>query len=398
MKRWEHPEFQKDLRRLLRNVRKGRGKLPARVGGSHELRKDIPHEFRSIPGATYLVEGDDLALRRSLRRTLAGKSRRDLGLSGDEAGLLLQQACDEAVTGTIKQAVANLVAAVEAPIGEWTVAEPVEIYLPGESLKVGHATYITRVPRSVARKATLELGSERFSPPIAYLKVQARGWQTARILAAERFAESEAILDLIDRPKLDRIVSETMLLREKDGGGRYSFNRSPWLINEGYVDERGRLKPPFRQLSRAAAKDEDARSDWERRVLAATRWLSRGLRSNWPADRLAAIMVALECLFVAGKRERGQKGALIASRLSARFKLNEMSEEEQTTWLEGLYQARNDAVHEGREFLDDLDVDRLGELAHYVLRNLSVHLIAGHRYARHSCRTCDEAMTCSGRP
>jgi hypothetical protein len=109
-------------------------------------------------------------------------------------------------------------------------------------------------------------------------------------------------------------------------------------------------------------------------------------------------MVALECLFVAGKRERGQKGALIASRLSARFTLNEMTEAEQARWIEGLYQARNDAVHEGREFVDDLDVDRLGELAHFAVRNLSVHLVAGHRYARHSCRTFDEAMRCSGRP
>ena len=373
------------------------GRLPPQAESSYELRTDVPYELRAIPGATYLIEGDDLALLRELRRTLAGRSRRELGLSGDEAGVLLQQACDEAVTGTIKRAVANLVAAIEAPIGEWTVAEPVQIFLPAASLKVGHATYTSRVPRSVARKATLELGRERFVPPIAYLKLQARGWQTARILAAERFAESEAVLDLILRPKLERIVSETMLMRAKDGGGRFSFNRSPWVVNKAYVDG-GRLVAPFLQLSRAAAKDEDERSDWERRVLAATRWLSRGLRSPWPADRLAAIMVALECLFVAGKRERGQKGALIASRLSARFKLDEMTEAKQATWLEELYQARNDAVHEGREFLDDLDVDRLGELTHFVVRNMSVHLVAGHRYARHSCRTFDEAMKCSGRP
>ena len=44
---------------------------------------------------------------------------------------------------------------------------------------------------------------EQFGPPIAYLKVQARGGQTARFLAAERFADSASILDLIERPKLD---------------------------------------------------------------------------------------------------------------------------------------------------------------------------------------------------
>lgn len=377
---------------------KGRRGLPPQVPGSYALRTDVDYEFRSFPGATYPVTADDLALRRSLRRRLAGSSRRDLGLSGDEAGLLLQRACDEAVTGTIKGAVANLVSSLEAPIDEWTVAEPVEIYVPVTSLRVGHATYTDRVPRSVARKAVLELAPERFKPPIAYLKVQARGWQTARILAAERFAESEAILDLIDRPKFDLAVSETMLLRSRDGDGRYSFNRSPWRISDGYVDKRGRLEPPFRQLSRAAAKDEDARSDWERRCLAATRWLSRGLRTTWPADRLSGVMVALECLFVAGMREPGYKGAKIAERLSHRFQLNEMTEAEQVKWLEGLYRARNAAVHEGRDFVDDLDVDRLSELARYVVRELSFHLVAGHRYARHSCRTFDEAMRCSAPP
>jgi hypothetical protein len=153
---------------------------------------------------------------------------------------------------------------------------------------------------------------EQFGPPIAYLKVQARGGQTARFLAAERFADSASILDLIERPKLDPPVGEAMLVRENGGGARFVPARIPRFIHPNYVDPRGRLVPPFRQLSRAAAKDEDARSDWERRVLAATRWLSRALDSARPADRLVANMVALECLFIAG--ERTYKGAHIASR------------------------------------------------------------------------------------
>jgi hypothetical protein len=111
------------------------------------------------------------------------------------------------------------------------------------------------------------------------------------------------------------------------------------------------------------ADTPDERSDWERRVLAATRWLSRVLRTSWPADRLAGTVVALECLFVAGMCEPDRKGARIAARLSERFKLNELTAEEQVKWLEGLYKARNAAVHEGREFVHDLEVDRLTELA-----------------------------------
>jgi hypothetical protein len=397
MSRWQDASFQSDLRRLFQHVRKSRGQLPPQVGSTDELRKDIPYEFRAIQGASYLISGDDLPLLRSLQRRLAGRSRRDLGISVEEAGVLLRQACDEAVTGTIKGAVANLVRAVEAPISDYVVAEPVDILLPQEALRVGRVTYTSRIPRSVARRRTLELAQDRFRAPIAFTRLQARGWQTARILAAERFGESAAILDLIDRPKPDRVAGETMLVREVDGGGRFAFNRSPWMVNEGYIDDRGRLLPPFRQLSRAAAKAESARTDWERRVLAATRWHSRGIRSTWPADRLAANMVALECLFVAGIQER-QKGALIAERASERFRLNEMTVDEQKDWLERLYRGRNAAVHEGREFTDDLDVDRLSELTRFIIRQLSLHLIAGHRYARHSCRTFDEAMRCGLRP
>jgi hypothetical protein len=147
--RWRDADFQADLRRLLRAARRGRDKLPLQVAGSHELRTDVDFQFRSIPGGSYVLDGEALALRRTLRRTLAGRSRRELRLSGDVAGLLLQQACDEAVTGTITAAVANLVAAVEEPVKDWVVAQSVDIRLPRDSLRVGHATYTTRIPRVV---------------------------------------------------------------------------------------------------------------------------------------------------------------------------------------------------------------------------------------------------------
>jgi hypothetical protein len=393
MSRWRDTAFQADLNRLLRAARNGRGQLPPQVEGSHEIRHDIDFEFRSIAGATYLLDADALALRRALRRRLAGSSRRDLGMSGDEAGVLLADACDEAVTGTIKGAIANLMAVVEAPIKSWVVAQSVAVHLPRESVRVGHATYMRRIPHSVARRAALDRVRERavFDSPIAYITVQARGWQTARVLAAEWLADAASIVDLVARPNIGR-VGAPMLIRAKGEGERYVPDPAA-EIHPNYVDSGGRLVPPYRQLSRAAARDEDARSDWERRVLAATRWLSRGQQSRWPADRLAGVMVALECLFIAG--ERTHKGKHIAQRLTDRFKVNELTADEQRDWLEQLYSARNAAVHEGRDFMDDLQVDRLGELTRYVVRELSWHLVAGHRRAGRSCRTWEQAMACS---
>jgi hypothetical protein len=229
-------------------------------------------------------------------------------------------------------------------------------------------------------------------PPIAFVTVRARDQKTAQILAAERLAESSAVLDLIDRPKLT--AGHNMLLRRKDGRGGASLNRAGWIINDALVDDRSRLVPPYRQLSRAAARDEDRRSDWERRVLAATRWFSRGCRSEWPADRLASLMVSLECLFVVGRTE-SQKGSLIAERLTKRFRLREMSEDRQIEWLTVLYRARNAAVHEGREFLNDLEVDRLADVTQFVIRRLAEHLIPAHRPRGRSCRKFEEAMRCS---
>jgi hypothetical protein len=162
-----------------------------------------------------------------------------------------------------------------------------------------------------------------------------------------------------------------------------------------HVDEQGHLIPPYRQLSRAAARDEERRSDWERRVLAAVRWFSRACRSEWSADQLVGLMVALECLFVAGTTE-GNKGARIATRLTDRWKLNEMTAEEQEAWLRRLYRARNDAAHEGRDFVNDLEVERLADLAHVAIRGLAWHLVPAHRARGRSCRTFTEAMRCSG--
>jgi hypothetical protein len=388
MRRWRETDFVRDLQRLLRHARKNAGALPP---------QPLSGDFIYQHGAdwrSFLIESDAMPLLRSLQRQVVGSSRKKLGLSAEEAGALLLAACDDAIAGTIKGAVEAFVARIESPIEDWIVAEPIEmLYIPAERLEVGRTTYSRRVPRSVARRKVLEMvEGQGFAPPVAFVTVQARDKETAQILAGERFAESSAVLDLINRPK--PTAGRIMLTRQRDGSGSFSFGRSGWIINDAFVDDRGRLVAPYRQLSRAAARDESRRSDWERRVLAATRWFSRGCRSEWPADRLASLMVALECLFVAGRAER-EKGSLIANRLTERFRAREMSEDEQVDWLKGLYRSRNDAVHEGREFLHDLEVDRLLDLTQAAVRSFAEHLVPAHRPRGRSCRTFTDAMRCS---
>src|SRR5262249_20009453 len=152
-------------------------------------------------------------------------------------------------------------------------------------------------------------------------KVVTRGWSSARVLAQERFAESAAILDLAVREP--QIGDEVTLLRIDDRRGGMRYVRNGWVLSSE-LQARGELVPPYLQLSRAAGLEEVRRTDWQRRVLAATRWYSRSRRSAWPADRLASVMVALEAVFVEGLSEV-KKGETIALRLTERFQMREMT-------------------------------------------------------------------------
>jgi hypothetical protein len=363
--------------------RRGLQVEPGPVEGEHVVRV-------TESGTLVLIEGDGIRLLRSLQRRLAGSSRARSGLSVVETRSVLVETCDQAVEGTIRGAIETLRATLDGPLGEMVIIEPVDMILPVHRLTVGRTAYSSRVSRDFAR---VPLGRERgFVAPVASTRVATRGFDTARVLARQRFAESLAVLDLASPPP--NVGSEVTAWRDvSSGSGSLSFFRKGPILSKELISGT-RLVPPYRQLALAVGREESERSDWERRLIAATRWFSRSYRSEWPADRLAAAMVALECLFVVDRSER-EKGSLIAERLTDRFKLNERTREQQIEWLKRLYRARNDAIHEGRDFVDDLDVDRLLDLLRYVVAMLAQHLDPSHRPRHRSCRTYDEAMRCS---
>src|SRR5579862_3936025 len=93
------------------------------------------------------------------------------------------------------------------------------------------------------------------------------------------------------------------------------------------------------------------------------------------------------------------KGPKIAQRLSFGATLPEMTKPDQTAWIERLWKERNNAIHEGRDFEDDLNVDRLLDLIREVLLALASHLARNHRSGRAvPCRTWRETMNCIGVP
>jgi len=102
-------------------------------------------------------------------------------------------------------------------------------------------------------------------------------------------------------------------------------------------------------------------------------------------------MTALECLFVKDQATK-QKGAAIAERFTERWVARGWTADEQREWIRGLYRARNDAIHEGRRFVEDLDVDRLVDLTAYAVRWGAWHLSPSHGNGDGACRDFDEVM------
>jgi hypothetical protein len=57
-----------------------------------------------------------------------------------------------------------------------------------------------------------------------------------------------------------------------------------------------------------------------------------------------------------------------------------------------LYRARNDATHEGRRYVEDLEVDRLVDLTGAAVRWGAWHLNPNHSDKQSACGSFDEVM------
>jgi hypothetical protein len=347
-----------------------------------------------IPGdLPWAFFGETLAMLRSLQTRVVGSSRSHLGVSPEDAEGLLVEACRRAYAETPSEAHAWLIGRLEEPLDTWLIVEPLgSLYIPVPKITVGKTSFALKAPRGLVNTRIRELVGSDFNGAVAYTKVAARDSRSARLLAADRIAESGAILDLIDRPTWS--FDKPFVAKADSGGAMLGFSRSGWIIDAQVINRSGTLIPPYRQLSLVAKLPEPERSDWQRRTLAAARWFSRSCRSSWPAERLVALMIALECLFVPGITEQ-KKRTRIAQEVTARYIQREMSADEQVSWLEGLYARRNDIAHEGREYEHDLEVDRLADLVHLCVRRAAAHLVPAHRSPPRSCHDYERAMRCT---
>lgn len=74
-----------------------------------------------------------------------------------------------------------------------------------------------------------------------------------------------------------------------------------------------------------------------------------------------------------------------------------MSPDELANWLEDLYEHRNDVIHESVSYDDEIQVDRLADVAWLCVRWASSHLQPFHAFSDRPCESLEEVRECDRR-
>jgi hypothetical protein len=357
-----------------------------------DRRPEAPTITVGIGPDAFSLQGRGFALLEELADGLSVAALKEGGLSHDEAREILLRSCYVAKKEGPDKALASLEASLARPPRKWQVIRPLRAGLPGEPVEIGGCQIRSGLFEELGYGKDW-FGADDFPALTVATYVMARDDDSAAILAEQRIAESLGLLHTFDpdgSPTLGEargmVDDQGTLLTNPDP--RRAFHLSMFIGKDGSLPRR--LVP----ASEAAAKTADARTDWERRVIAAARWFSKGMSSAWPSEKLVSLFVALEALFVAGKEEPRDKKTLIANRLTERLAVKGRSQDEAREWIKSLYDRRNDAVHEARDYLDDFEVAELGKVVWRSLHWAMDHLIPEHRRDGRACETFDEVMNC----
>jgi hypothetical protein len=106
-------------------------------------------------------------------------------------------------------------------------------------------------------------------------------------------------------------------------------------------------------------------------------------------------MTVLECLFVEGQSVTS-KGHTIADQIAPNWRLPDLEgEETMHEWIVSMYRRRNEAVHNGADYLKDFELDRLLVLTWHAVRWASWHLDPDHDHhiRARACSTFEEALS-----
>jgi hypothetical protein len=355
-------------------------------------RSDVPAITVGLGPDAFSLRGHAYELLEVLSGLLAAAALKDRGLSHDEARETLLRSCFIAKRDGPDAALRHLEASLDRPPREWLVMRPLRAPLPGEPISIGACIIRQGIPEDLGFGENW-LGAEDFPALTIGASVTARDDDTAALIAEQRFGEAIGLLHTFDPEGAPTIGEARAIVNDE---GALSVNPDPRRAFhlDGFIGKGGELPSRLVPASAAAAKSMDSRTDWERRVIAASRWFSTGMASNWPSEKLVSLFIALEALFVAGKAESGNKKGFIADRITQRLQIEGRTPENQRSWIISLYDHRNDAVHEARDYLDDFEVADLGLLVRRTLHWAMDHLVVEHRRDGQACTTFDEVMSC----
>jgi hypothetical protein len=340
------------------------------------------------PSAGLVFRGAALELLRHLQRQLAGSALAKGGPSRKAVERLLIETCRRSIAEGPDAASSWLEERLHERLEEWLVIEPFDVFLPVERATLGACEISRHLPEEIGSDFLAGAVKDDIAGPVIRAAVLAQDADSARLVARDRIEEARAILMLFNREH--REVPRLHVIGKPGGGMSVAFGSGTLMAHRLY-DEDGRIHPTYAPISTAAGKEESGRTDWERRTVAAVRWFARASGTTWPPEALIANMVGLECLFVEDRSVR-RKGEAIAHALTDRLVLKGLSSDEQREWLISLYRRRNDAAHEGRQYAEDLEVDRLTDLLWWASQWAIWHLNPYHSDSGTPCRTFAEAM------
>lgn len=374
------PDTRADLFALFSSVETG---FPPVPGDPLE-----PLLWTGSPDAGLVFRGRSLELLRQLQRELAGSALAKGGPSRKAVESRLIEACRRSIAEGHDKASSWLEESLREPLEEWLVAEPIDVFLPVERATLGACEISRELPEHIGPDFIPEAAIDDLAGPVISTAVLAQDTDSARLVGRDRIEEARAILILLNRGH--REAPRLHLIGRPGVSMSLASGRRTLMAHQLY-DEDGRIHPTYAPVSAAAAKEESSRTDWERRTVAAVRWIARASVTTWPSEALIANMVGLECLFVEDRLVR-KKGEAIANALTDRVLLKGLSSNEQREWLISLYRRRNDAAHEGRQYAEDLEVDRLTDLAWWGSHWALWHLTTYHHDSGNPCTTFAEAM------
>lgn len=378
-----------DLRELFERIRPGIGDDGSEPVGSRPVR-----QVGLGPGAFYL---DDAAHRKhkSIVQRLSKSAMVHGGASDEAADRLVTKACHLALDESPDAAVEWLASALAAGMRRWVIGEQTLAAFDAAQIQIGrcmlHQT--DAVAATIGAAPGFHEAAERLlGGRVITTEVEAFDAESARWRASDAFEEANSIMLLLSSRVRYGLPGEYFAVGD-DGSWstHHSYAAHSPLLALSRIDGDGRLPPGYRELSAAARKTHDDRTEWESRTLGAARWYLQALVTRFPSASLVAGMTALEALLLKPNTARKAEG--LADQMS-KFgaKVAGVPDHEVAGWLKGLYQiGRNPATHEASFYRDEREVARLLDLVHSVVQWAVWHLSDMHRIPNAVCKTMDEA-------